>query len=56
MKIQQVYFEIDQPKGIKMKALMATMMITLAVCFTGCSGGDDAAAPEAPQEEAEPKE
>ncbi len=40
-----------------MKALMATMMIALAVCFTGCSGGDEAPeAPEAPQEEAESKE
>ena len=41
-----------------MKALMATMMIALAVCFTGCSdngGGDvepeaDAPTQEAPEE------
>jgi hypothetical protein len=47
---------LDQLKGKEMKALMATMMIALAVCFTGCSGGDDADKPAVEEVEEAPAE
>ena len=30
-----------------MKAIMATLMIAMAVCFTGCSGGGDTSTDDA---------